>query len=132
MSEAVLDTSVVVRYLVDDDPEKSEVVSELLRSAANGAFLMPNVAVAEMAFVLLRVYHWPRTATADAIRAVVNHRVIVVPARETWLEVADDIDRGWGVIDSYLLRTAQREGIPHVLTFDERMKPIPGVRPVLP
>lgn len=89
---------------------------------------MPDVAVAELAFVLLRVYRWPVEKVADALRAIVNHRAIEVPGKELWLDVAADIEAGRGVIDAHLLPTAERVEIEDVMTFDENMRPLPTVR----
>jgi predicted nucleic acid-binding protein len=103
-----------------------------LLDADDNSLLLPDVALAETAFVLLRVYRWPVTSVADAIRAVVNHRAIDVPGREIWLDVADDLERGSGPVDAYLLRTAERPGIGEILTFDEEMRSLPNVRRVAP
>jgi predicted nucleic acid-binding protein len=132
MSVSVLDTSVLVRYLTNHDPAKASAVRTLLQTAPNSSLFMPNVAVAELAFVLLRVYRWPIPKVADALRAVVNHRAIDVPRGELWLDVADDLEGGRGVIDAYLVRTAESNGIETVLTFDEVMKPLPTVACLAP
>ncbi len=132
MPRAVLDTSVLVRYLTNDDPVKATAASAVLHGAVDAAFVMPDVAVAEFAFVLLRVYRWPVEKVADALRADVNHRAIEVPGKELWLDVAADIEAGRGVIDAHLLRTAERVEIEDVMTFDENMRPLPTVRCVVP
>lgn len=128
MPAAVLDTSVVVRFLTNDDTVKAAAVRAYLATAAEASLLFPDVAVAEMAFVLLRVYRWPRGSVADALRAVSNHQAIVVPGRELWLDVADDLERGQGLIDAYLLRTAERGSIATILTYDADLRPMHGVR----
>jgi predicted nucleic acid-binding protein len=132
MLTSVLDTSVLVRYLTNDDSTKAASVRALLQTASDASLLVPDVAVAELAFVLLRVYRWPAMKVGDVLRAVVNHRAIDVPGREIWLHVADDIERGGGVIDAYLVRTAERAGIEQVLTFDDGMKPLPTVQCIAP
>lgn len=124
---AVLDTSVLARYLTGDDPDKAAAVRRYLADADAGSLLLPDVAVAELAFVLLRVYRWRVERVADAIRAVVNHRAITVPGREIWLDVADDLERGRGPIDSYLLRTAERAAIPTFLTYDTGIRQLADV-----
>lgn len=132
MPSRVLDTSVLIRYLTNDDLAKAQSARVFFQTAVDASLLMPDVAVAEMAFVLLRVYRWPVVQVADALRAVVNHRAVEVPSRELWLDVADDLEQGRGVVDAYLLRTAEREGIPEVVTFDEGMKPLATVTCVAP
>ncbi len=132
MPSSILDTSVLVRYLTNDDQTKADSVRALLQTASDESLLMPNVAVAELAFVLLRVYRWPISKVADALRAVVTHRSIEVPDEEIWLDVADDLEGGRGVIDAYLVRTAERMGVGRVLTFDEGIQPLPTVICVTP
>jgi predicted nucleic acid-binding protein len=129
---AVLDTSILVRYLTGDDPAKAASAGAYLESAADRSLLLPDVAVAELAFVLLRVYRRPIDTVADAIRAVVNHRAIEVPGREVWLDVADDLERGRGPVDAYLVRTAESMGIPELVTFDEGIRGMEGVKCVPP
>lgn len=129
---AVLDTSVLVRYLTGDDSVKAAAAGAFVQQAAHGSLLLPDVAVAELAFVLLRVYRWPILQVADALRAVVTHQAIVVPDRQTWLDVADDLQYGRGPVDAYLLRVAESAGIPEVVTFDESMRPLRDVRCVEP
>src|SRR5437899_2616621 len=116
MPTSVLDTSVLVRYLTNNDQTKAVSVRALLQAAPDASLLMPNVAVAELAFVLLRVYRWPTSKVADALRAVVTHRSIQIPDEEIWLDVADDLESGRGVIDAYLVRTAERLKVGKVLT----------------
>ena len=128
MAAAAIDTSVLVRYLTNDDPVKAASVGSLLERTSDASLLVPDVVVAELAFVLLRVYRWPVSSVADAVRAVVNHRAIDAPGRALWLDVADDLERGGGPIDAYLLRVAEQGGIGTVLTFDREMKALPNVR----
>jgi predicted nucleic-acid-binding protein len=129
---SVIDTSILVRYLAHDDAEKAAAEHALLSAADDSSLLMPDVALAELGFVLLRVYRWPPRKVADAIRAVVNHRAITVPGRDLWLDVAADLEAGRGLVDGYLLRTAERVNVRQVLTFDIGMKPLGAVRPVDP
>jgi predicted nucleic acid-binding protein len=134
MPAAVLDTSVLVRYLTHDDAVKAAAAQSYLQSAGKDSLLLPHVAMAELAFVLLRVYRWPVPSVADAIRAVVSDRAIVVPDGQLWLQVAEDLEHGYGYgpVDAYLLRTAERGGMSAVVTFDERMRGLPTVRCFMP
>jgi predicted nucleic acid-binding protein len=129
---ALLDTSVLVRYLTNDDVVKASAARSYLQSADKDSLLLPPVAMAELIFVLLRVYRWPVASVADAVRAVVSDRAIVVPDGPLWLQVADDLEHGFGPVDAYLLRTAEQGGMGAVITFDERMKELPTVRRVIP
>lgn len=128
MIRAVLDTSVLVRYLTGDDARQANAVRALLSTAEPASLLLPDVAVAELGFVLLRVYRWPPGSVADALRAVAVHPAIEVPGASIWLDVADDVEQGRGLVDSYLMRTALDEDAPTLLTFDTALKPLAGLR----
>lgn len=128
MTRAVLDTSVLARYLTGDDQTKATAVRSLLAGAEDGSLLFPDVALAELGFVLLRVYRWPTASVAAALRGVVMHPAIEVPGADVWLDVADDLEAGRGLVDAYLMRTARSTAAPVLLTFDTELKPMPGVR----
>jgi predicted nucleic acid-binding protein len=124
---AVLDTSVLARYLTGDDPAKAAAVRTMLAKAEDGSLLFPDVAVAELGFVLLRVYRWPAASVAAALRGVVMHPAIDVPHADTWLDVADDLEAGRGLVDAYLMRTAKAVASPTLITFDTALKPLTGL-----
>jgi predicted nucleic acid-binding protein len=125
---AVLDTSVLVRYLTGDDAAKADSVRAMLARAGDASLLFPDVALAELGFVLLRVYRWPVPSVAAALRGVVMHPAIDVPGADVWLDVADDIEHGRGLVDAYLMRTALNASAPTLLTFDTELKPLASVR----
>jgi len=125
---AVLDTSVLVRYFTGDDAVKTAAVDRLLGEAPPGSLLLPDVAMAELGFVLLRVYGYSPESVASALRAVAMHPAIDVQAPAIWLDVADDLEAGRGLVDAYLMRSASAVGAPTLLTFDKKLKPPAGVR----
>ncbi|HEX6492222.1 MAG TPA: PIN domain-containing protein [Candidatus Dormibacteraeota bacterium] len=124
---AVLDTSVIVRYLTRDDPAKADASRAYIAGQADGALLFPDVAMAELGFVLLRVYRWGIENVARALRAVVSHPAIDVPEGGIWLDVADDLEQGLGLVDAYLMRVAQQAAAGTLVTFDSSMRAVPGV-----
>ncbi len=124
---AVLDTSVIVRYLTQDDPAKAAAAGSFIAAQPGGALFFPGVAMAELGFVLLRVYRWPIEQVARALRAVVSHPAIDVPDAGTWLDVADDLEHGHGLVDAYLMRVALAAAGGTLLTFDASIRALPGV-----
>jgi predicted nucleic acid-binding protein len=127
MPSAVLDISVLVRYLTKDDPAKADAARSLIASQPDGALLLPDVAITELGWVLLRVYRWPIPEVARALRAVVTHKSIEVAAPRLWLDIADDLEQGHDLVDAYLQRIALHAGISRLVTFDADMRPIGGV-----
>ena len=125
-----LDTSVLVRFLTDDDPQQARItrpaMSEL--SEEEPGFICREV-VLELAWVLERAYGVKPSRIADALDGLIATREIVV-------ETADDIasaiaawrDSGAGLGDRMILAAAQRAGAEAVVTFDRKAARIPGMR----
>ncbi len=60
---ALLDTSVIVRYLTGDPPDSAEASAEIIDSEE--ALLVTDVVIAETAYVLTSVYRVPRVTVVD-------------------------------------------------------------------
>lgn len=80
---ALLDTSVIVRYLTLDPPEQGRAAQELIDGDTE--LHVPVVALAESAFVLMRLYGLSQPEVVDLLTGLltrVNVNVFEVP---TWL-----------------------------------------------
>lgn len=71
-----VDTNVLVRYLLQDDPEKGPAAARLLDGAEELGVSL--VTVAETAFVLARVYGVPRERVVDELVTLLRKRNIAV------------------------------------------------------
>jgi len=58
---------------------------------------------------------------------VVTNRSIEVPGATLWLDVADDVEKGFGPVDAYLQRTGLADGLPTLFTFDSGIQPLTGL-----
>lgn len=121
----IADANAVLALIVDDRPEQTAVVLEAIASAvATGGWLdVPQVVVAEVAFVLERGYHYHRRAAATtllelfgapglraAAPARLDHALRLVLARPAL-----------SVVDALVLEEAVDSG-DDVLTFDRLMQ----------
>jgi predicted nucleic-acid-binding protein len=76
----ILDANVVVRFFTQDPPAMGRAATELLEAAATGAaelWWVPAI-VAEVVFVLSKVYGRPRLAVADALLELIENPGISV------------------------------------------------------
>jgi predicted nucleic acid-binding protein len=76
-----------------------------------------------------------RYLTKDYETKAVSVRAFLQTASDASLlmpNVADDLEHGRGVVDAYLIRTAERMGVGTLLTFDGGIKPLPTVACVAP
>lgn len=125
-----LDTNVVVRFLVQDDPAQARVAAAVmdgLRDDAPG-FVGREVLV-ELVWVLGRAYGFGRAEIAAALDGLLS-------ATELVIEDADDVglavDRyrsaGHGFADLMIAAAACRAGAAELVTFDRKASRLAGVR----
>jgi predicted nucleic acid-binding protein len=69
---ALLDTSVVVRYLTDDPPAAGALAQRVIDSER--PLLLSDVVLAEAGYVLTKVYRAPREQVVDALTSFVQRR----------------------------------------------------------
>ena len=117
-----VDTNVLVRYLVRDDPEQAEAARALLQSAtaARPAYVCREVVV-ELVWVLERAYGCSKERIATILEELVATEGLVV-------EAADDVARAAfryrseaaGFSDLMVLAAAERAAALPVYTFDRK------------
>jgi len=76
-----VDTSVIVRFLVQDDPELAEQARRIIEE--HPALLTTTVTIAESAFVLMRVYGLSRHVVVDSLVDLLRRSNIAVYQLET-------------------------------------------------
>jgi predicted nucleic acid-binding protein len=114
---AFVDANVLVRHLTGDPPEQAERATRYLR--ATDELLLPDLILAEVAYVLESFYETPRAQVAGTLRAVLAFPAIRVIDRDLLqraIEVYDLLRLDFA--DAYLVASAERTGIGVVASFD--------------
>lgn len=119
--EAV-DTNILVRYLLQDDPEQGRAAARLIDSETNLAISL--VALAETAFVLSRNYHVPREEVVDRLVELLRKRNIYVLGVDKNLAASSlMLCRPSGRVnyaDALINADARANAVEKLHTFDER------------
>lgn len=120
--KAILDTNVVVRFLVGDNPTQQKRAAQWLKEAAEGkrALIVPPIVIAETCFVLESFYKRPRGEIADALETFLAQRWLDVEDRDVLLSVWPWYRQGAHFVDSFLRAKAQAEAV-EILTFDKKL-----------
>ena len=124
-----LDTNVLVRFLMEDDPEQYRMAWRLMAglSASRQGFICRDV-VLELAWVLERSYRMDRARIADVLDDLIASPEVVVEAGE---DVASALaawrEGGAGLGDRMIVAAALRAGASPVMTFDRKAAGIPGM-----
>ena len=128
---AFLDTNIAIRHLTGDPPATAVLATRFL--AGTHELVLPDVVVAEIAYVLESNYRLPRPEVAQRLMALVAlpgvttvDSVLVVRALETYES------HRIGFADAYLVASAERSGVGAVASFDRDIDRVGTVERVEP
>ena len=125
-----LDTNVLVRFLVRDDPDQAAQATALISglTMAEPGFVCREVLV-ELVWVLERAYGLARSDIARALDGLLDAQELVIEAAD---RVAVAVDRyrkgGAGFSDQMVALASQAAKCQETATFDRRAMGIPGMR----
>ncbi|WP_103174524.1 PIN domain-containing protein [Paracoccus sp. SY] len=130
-----LDTNVLVRFLVRDDPQQAAEASALFAGLTedNPAWLSREVLV-ELVWVLERAYRLPRADIASAVDALLAAQEVVVESPDRiGLAVERYRQGGAGFSDHLIALAAHAAGCSATFSFDRQavaracMTPVPAL-----
>lgn len=112
-----VDTNVLVRAVMRDDPAQADIAAQVLTEAQLVAVALP--CLCEFVWVLLRVYGLPPSDAAAALRALLAAANVEVnrPAVEAGLKV---LDAGGDFADGVIAHEGQWLGGETFLSFDKK------------
>ena len=136
MNKAFIDTSAILRMLVQDDDIKAQAVEILIRTAPEKSLVLHVIPVTmlEIVWVLEKVYKYPKKAVRELAEAIINTPQLKVELAEVFLNAlkvyeeknvkfADAVMGFWGM----------DKGITTVFTYDEKdFKRIDGLTVIKP
>ena len=125
MAKNLIDTNLIIRFLVNDDPQKVTRVEHLLKDKNNKNILLDTV-IAEIIWVLTSYYSIEKEEVAEKIRALIH--VDTIECNAFLINRALNI---WekniiSYIDAYLAAVAEL-GNMTLYTYDKRLGTIPTV-----
>src|SRR5687768_11130458 len=105
MSKNIIDTNLIIRFLVNDDPGKALQVEKLLKDTHNKNILLDTV-IAEIVWVLLSYYSLSKKEVIEKIRALIH--VDSIDCNDYLLNRALSIWENYNLsyIDSYIASVA--------------------------
>ena len=122
-----VDANVLVRHVTGDPPAMAVRATRYLESARD--LLLPDLIVAEIAYVLESFYRAPRSQVAVILRSILAFPAILVVDRallQRTIEVYE-VDR-LDFADAYLVASAERTGVGVIVSFDRSIDRVRTVR----
>ena len=116
-----LDTNVVIRYLVQDDPVQTAIANRIFDkeiSAANKGLICP-VVLCEIVWVLLRAYKQKKAKVQEVIRTLLLTDNIEMQHRDSVWKALREFEQGSADFSDFLIAHVNQEcGASVTLTFD--------------
>lgn len=130
MPKILIDTNLIIRFLVNDDPTKAARVKKLLLESKNTSVLLDTV-VAEIIWVLSSYYEQDKFSIVEKIRALIH--VKLISCNKALLDRSLTI---WGnnnisFIDSYIIATAELEDLK-IYSYDYKFDKVRTIKRLEP
>lgn len=125
MSKNLLDTNLIIRFLVNDNPQKVSRVEKLLADKNNTNILLDTI-VAEIIWVLSSYYSLKKPEVIEKISALIHldtidcNAILLSEALSIWEE------NNISYVDSYLIAVAKLGNIL-LFSYDDKLKSIKQV-----
>lgn len=114
---AFLDTNILVRHYSGDPPEQARLATRYLEQADQ--LLLPDLILAEVAYVLESYYRMSRGQVAAALRSTLAMPAVRVADRGLLQRTVELYDfQRLDFADAYLVANAERTGVNVVASFD--------------
>ena len=124
-----LDTNVLVRFLVGDDPRQSPAAERFLktRCSPENPCWIGVIVLCEVVWVLQRGYHYPRTQIAAVIRQLLETAEFEIEGALCVRQALSDFAAGRAdFADALIGRRNAASGAELTGTFDKKAADLPG------
>lgn len=131
MTEAILDTNVLVRQLTGAPQDIALRARALLESAQHLGMelLVSPVVLAEIVYVLQSFYRWNREDIANGLLAVASGSALLVLEQSVVIDALTRYrdTRGLDFADAYVAALAVARGHGNVMSFDRDFRRLAGI-----
>jgi len=121
-----LDTNILLRYVIDDDPVQSaratRLIEDQLTVVAPG--FVSLVVICELIWAMTQTYGLPRANVLRTLAGILDMAHLEIESRVIVREAASMTG---DIADAIIHLTGRRNGCTHTLTFDKKFARIEGV-----
>jgi predicted nucleic-acid-binding protein len=123
-----LDTNVLVRYLVQDDPEQARKATRFIASAcsAEDPALINRIVLCELVWVLESAYGYAREKVALALNQILHTAQFTIEDHQDAWSSLREYRSGADFADSFIATVNRRLGCERTVTFDRKAGRRPG------
>ncbi len=131
MAPAFLDTNILLRHLLQDDPQQSPRATAFLLRVENGEVevQLADTVVFEIVFTLQRQYKKSRAGIRTNLLPLLELPGVVLPGKRKFRKVfALYVERNLPFADAYHAVLMEQLHLEEIVSFDTDFGKIPGIR----
>lgn len=135
MSDRFIDSSIFLRHLTTDDPQRSELSTRLLEQVEKGeqTAVINAVVLFEVIFTLHRTYGISRPRIREWMLELLAVPHLKIPERKLFAEALDvfaahNIPFG----DAYIVASMREHQIQEIYSWDAHFDRVPGITRIAP
>jgi predicted nucleic-acid-binding protein len=136
MNKAFIDTSAILRMLVQDDDLKAKAVENLIQNAPKKGLVLHviPITIMEIVWVLEKVYKHPRSSIRELAEAIINTPQLKVELAGVFLNALKAYEeKNVKFADAVMAFWGLEKGITTTYTYDEKdFKRIEGITVLKP
>jgi predicted nucleic-acid-binding protein len=127
-----IDTNLLVRYLVRDDPAQSSAARRFIveHCTPRDPGFVNRIVICELVWVLERGYRLERDRIADALEELLEAGQLLIEDEENLRPAIVQYRKGADLADSLLAALNLRAGCEYTATFDKKAGRLEGFRVV--
>ena len=125
-----IDTNVMVRYLVQDDPEQSAAAARLIAKecTVDEPGLINRIVLCELVWVLESAYGYTRARVAPVLASILRTAQLKVEDSPDAYNALEQYRQGADFADALIAIVNRRLGSVHTMTFDRKAGRLEGFR----
>ncbi len=126
-----IDTNILLRLWLNDDPAQNKRIDALLASHGGmpGSLLLTDVVLAEAVWTLKSAFEQDKHGQLIAVRSLLEETAFAFEDREAVAAALSLFEAGsCGFADCLVVAKHARQGCEFTATFDQRMRKLPGVK----
>ena len=114
----VIDTNIILRYLLEDNPEQLDQATSIIESG--DLILLDDVVIMECIYILTGVYKMTKSQSSTAISLFLKRKQIIYDSKLAWQYLGIYSDYNLDLADCYLITLAIKTK-QELKTFDKQM-----------
>jgi predicted nucleic-acid-binding protein len=118
-----IDTSIMIRYIVQDDSVQSDLATQFLESRLRQSSpgYLSLIVICEIVWVLKRAYKYEKSIICGVIRQILHSSDLVVENSELVWKAFKTFESGNADFSDYLIGFCnQHHGCDYTVTFDQK------------